>query len=73
MRERQTMDRDAMLHYDTWAGRTSRQVRVIDETPRRYRIRAMVPTPLGPLGRTLAAGETALVPKHNVTFTTSEA
>ena len=49
-------------------GLTSQRVAVIAETPKRYRIQALRSTKLGGRSRFLAPGDTALVPKHAITF-----
>lgn len=60
--------RDATITLDGWAGRVTQPVKVIGETPKRYRITAEKKIHLAGRCRTLSPGETALVPKYTVTF-----
>ena len=62
------MNRQGVLHTQSWAGRSETPVMVVGETPKKYRIRAITDTRLGGRGRVCVAGETALVPKHSVTL-----
>ena len=59
---------DGFLHLDGWQGRSQQRVRVVGETPKRYRITAISETRLGGRWRKLSAGETGLVPKRAITF-----
>jgi hypothetical protein len=61
--------RQAYIQLDGWGGRTESRVLVIGETPKRYRIQAIARTKLAGRDRYLNAGETTLVPKHAVSFT----
>lgn len=61
-----TTDRDGWLQLDGWAGRTQQRVRVIGETPKRIRIRAIADTRLAGARRIIKAGEIALVPKRAI-------
>lgn len=57
------------LRIDGWAGRHDYAVMVIGETPKKYRIRAVVTaTPLAGRRRSLNVGEEALVPKHAISW-----
>lgn len=67
---------DAWLHLDGWAGQTKQAVRVVGETPKRYRITTAydkgshwsLSTCLpGNSRKSLLPGETALVPKRAIT------
>ncbi len=59
--------RQAYLHLDGWAGLRQWAVLVVGETPKRYRIRAVMDnTPLP--RRRIMAGQEALVPKYAVSF-----
>lgn len=60
-------ERDGWLQLDGWAGRTQQLVRVVGETPKRWRIRAICRTKLGGRCRWIYAGERALVPRHTIT------
>ena len=64
-----TPERRGYIQLDGWGGRTESAVIVIGETPKRYRIRAIGRTKLAGRGRYLDAGQTTLVPKRAVTFT----
>jgi hypothetical protein len=55
------------LQLDGWEGRTQQEVEIIDEAPKKYRIKAMHKTRLGGRSRWLQPGESTLVPKHAVT------
>jgi len=57
------------LWFDSWAGRTSKRVDVIEETPKRYRVRLLEDIPL----KGWAAGDVRLVPKYAVTIDPQEA
>lgn len=61
--------RQAYIQLDGWGGRTETAVLVIGETPKRYRIKAVMRTKLAGRDRYLNAGDTTLVPKRAVTFT----
>jgi hypothetical protein len=63
-------DRQAWLLMDGWEGRTEQAVLVVGETPKRYRIKAVARTKLAGRCRWISAGETALVPKYAVRFST---
>lgn len=54
------------LVLDGWQGLIRREVQVIGETPKRYRIRALTRTRLAGRGRWLNPGQTVLVPKAAV-------
>lgn len=60
--------RQAYICLDGWAGRSEQAVLVIGETPKRYRIKAVMKTFLAGRSRAMVAGDTALVPKHAVRF-----
>jgi hypothetical protein len=62
------VERRAKLHLDGWAGRWAEDVIVVDETPKRYRIRVDKRVRLAGPHRYLSPGQTALVPKRAVTF-----
>lgn len=62
-----TASRTAYLCIDGYAGRQEQACIVIGETPKKYRIRAVMRTKLGG-ARWLYVGETALVPKTAVRF-----
>lgn len=55
------------LNLSGWAGRTSKLVEVVGETPQRFRIRAIEKTRLSGRLRWLEPGETTLVPRHSIT------
>ena len=56
---------DAELGLTGWGGVTWQRVRVIGETPKRWRIQALTDrTKLGGRMRFINAGDTALVPKR---------
>ena len=61
--------RKGYIQLDGWSGRTESAVMVIGETPKRYRIQAIGRTKLAGRDRWLNEGETTLVPKRAVTFT----
>lgn len=63
-------DRRAKIHMDGWSGRTSSEVIVVDETPRRFRIKTIDSKAVKLAGRNrwLLPGATALVPKGAVEF-----
>jgi hypothetical protein len=61
--------RKGYIQLDGYAGRSEYAVMVIGETPKRYRIQATAATKLAGRSRWLQAGETTLVPKRAVTFT----
>ena len=60
--------RSAYLCTDGWAGRNEQACIVIGETPKKYRIRAVMRTRMPGRCRWLYTGETALVPKSAVRF-----
>lgn len=66
---RNATSREGYIQIDGWGGRTESRVLVIGETPKRYRIQAIARTKLAGRDRYLNAGETALVPKRAVSFT----
>ena len=55
-----------ILTLDGWAGLERYTVRIVGETPTRFRIEAMERTRLAGSRRWLQVGETALVPKRAV-------
>ena len=59
----------AFIQLDGWSGRSESRVLIIGETPKRYRIQAITRTKLAGRDRYLNAGETTLVPKRAVSFT----
>jgi hypothetical protein len=61
--------RAAYLCLDGWAGRSEQAVMVVGETPKRYRIRAVMDgTRMQGNWRQLKAGQEALVPKRAIRF-----
>ena len=58
--------KQAYLMMDGWGGRHDQAVLVIGETPKRYRIKAVMRTRLAGRCRWIYTGETALVPKTAV-------
>ncbi len=54
----------AYLHVDSWAGRTKYQVRVIGETPKRYRVVLLEAIRLE--SKRKPAGAVLLVPKRSI-------
>lgn len=64
-----TPSRQGYVVVDGWSGRMEYAVMVIGETPKRYRIQAVMRTRLAGRDRWLNVGETTLVPKHAVMFT----
>lgn len=52
-----------------WSGIYFQDVRIIGETPKKYKIKALSKTKLAGRGRYLERGETTLVPKYAVKFT----
>lgn len=64
--------RAALLVKGGWGGRTETEVKVIGETPKRYRIEAITRTKLAGRERWIGPGETALVPKYAVHFRPDE-
>lgn len=62
-------DRHAYIQLDGWSGRSETRVLVIGETPKRYRIKAIMRTKLAGRDRWLDEGQTTLVPKRAVSFT----
>lgn len=65
--------RRAFLHLDGWEGRTRQAVLVLGETKTRYRIGCEQTVRLAGRCRSIAAGETALVPKYAISFTETQA
>lgn len=64
------MERKAKLGIMGWHGDEWHDVLIVEELPTEYRIEATEAITLGTGNRTwLAAGKTALVPKHTVRFT----
>lgn len=63
-------EQQAWLLMDGWEGRTEQPILVVGETPQRYRIKAVARTKLAGRCRWIYTGETALVPKHAVRFST---
>lgn len=62
-------ERPAVICLGGWSGRTEAAVVVVDETAKRYRIKAIDRTKLAGRDRWIEAGQTALVPKRAVRFT----
>lgn len=60
------MPRSAWLCLNSYGGRSQQVIEIIDETPKRFRIRALSRTRLAGRLRWLKAGETALVPKSAI-------
>jgi len=58
----------ALLHLTGYAGNTISYVRVVGETPKRYRIESDTAIRLAGRNRWLEPGTTALVPKHAISF-----
>ncbi len=58
--------RQGYLILQGWEGRTETLCEVLEETPKRYRIKALIGMRLGGPGRWLDKGETALVPKRAI-------
>ena len=58
----------ALLHTTGYAGNHAWFVRVVGETPKRYRITAETEIRLPGRNRWLEPGTTALVPKHAISF-----
>jgi hypothetical protein len=63
------------LHLDGWEGRTKQPVKVVGQTPKRYRIKPEgdIPVRLAGRSRSVRPGETVLVPKYAVTKRVSRA
>jgi hypothetical protein len=61
-------DRFGLIHLDGWSGRTTERVRIVGETPQRYRVEAITRTRLAGRCRWLAPGDRALVPKRAVSI-----
>ena len=59
---------NATFTYGSFAGARRLPVRVIGETPTRYRIEADFTIRLQGRGRVLERGQSALVPKHAIRF-----
>lgn len=66
-------ERPAFVHYQSWAGHHKEPCIVVDETPKRYRIRVDKPVALPPGFTLLLPGYTKLVPKRAITFTSPTA
>ena len=64
-----TETKQAYLCTDGWAGRSEQAVLIVGETPKRYRIKAVMRTKL-PNYRWLYVGELAMVPKTAIRLTT---
>lgn len=64
------MSRQGYVAVDGWAGRHDYAVIVVGETPKRYRIQAVMEMRL-PNKRLLKIGDEALVPKRAVRFATN--
>ena len=62
------MKRDGFLCFNDWAGYREEPVRVVGETPTRYRIEADKTILLAGRDRYLMPGRTVLVPKKAVIF-----
>lgn len=60
--------REAYLLTDSYAGRSEQPVMIVGETPKRYRIKAVVRTRMPGRCRWLYIGDMALVPKTAVRF-----
>lgn len=58
----------AVVCVNNWAGRQEFPIRVVGETPKRFRIAVDQPTPLPPRSLVLQPGETRLVPRTAVRF-----
>lgn len=56
----------AELGITGWCGNIWTLVEIIDETPKKYRIRALEETALAGPHRRLKRGQTVLVPKHAI-------
>ena len=54
------------LFTQSWAGTLKQKVKIVAETPKRYRIEAIKRTRLAGDRRFIEEGETALVPKYAV-------
>lgn len=67
--ERAAFERPAVLRLNTWAGLVSVRVTVIDETPKKYRVRFEEACRL-PNGIDAQPGKVRLVPKGAVTMAT---
>lgn len=62
------MEIAAWLAMQSYAGIVYYPIRVVGETPKRYRIQSDECVPLGGRSRTLSPGEKALVPKRAIVF-----
>ena len=60
---------EGLLVIRGWHGATSYRVAIVGHTPKRFRVRALEPARLPRVGRTLAVGEEALVPRDAVRVT----
>ncbi len=58
--------RQGYLILQGWEGRTETLCEVLEETPKRYRIKALIGMKLAGRSRWLDKGETALVPKRAI-------
>ena len=56
---------NAKLLLDGWAGRSEHPVEVVEETPKRYRVKLLCDVRL-PSRREGKAGDVVLVPKHAI-------
>ena len=54
---------------DSWAGRTRTRIRIVGETPTRYRIEALTRMKLAGRDRCAGSGAHTLVPKSAVVIT----
>jgi hypothetical protein len=63
-----SIERLGYLVLDGWAGRSYTRVKVIGQTPRRWRIRALILTRLAGRKRALPPGAVTLVPRYAVIF-----
>ena len=63
-----TLTRRGWLVLGGWDGVSFREVSIIGETPKRWRIQALERTKLAGRDRWLEAGETTLVPRRAVRF-----
>lgn len=62
----------AYLNIDGWHGVIPQQILVVGQTPKKFRIQAIIVTKLAGRGRYLDPGQRTLVPKHAVTVKKSE-
>ena len=61
-------ERKAVVCMNSHAGRAEKPCFVIDETPKRFRIRVDEPIAIPPGFSLLMPGQTRLVPKHAIRF-----